>query len=223
LHSIERMRYRDETFDRHRPVRQMVIDVTGMPFPHYMLGAVLEPFGMKESTFEQPLPVDQATLTASAHDRRRSVLKGRWHIYPEMAAAGLWTTPSDLARFAIGLQQAATGRSAKVLSRETARRMLAVEKDGYGLGVELEGTGTALRFGHGGRDEGFDARLTAFAETGQGAVIMINTNDNSRMVSRILEAIARRVSVARSSGAFSFGAPAGSGRRSQADRMHRPL
>jgi hypothetical protein len=77
------------------------------------------------------------------------------------------------------------------MSREMAHRMLAVEKDGYGLGVSLEGTGTALRFAHGGRDEGFDANLTAFAETGQGAVIMINTNDNSRMVSRILKAIKR--------------------------------
>ena len=172
-------------------MQQMVIDVTGKPFPQFMHEAVLEPFGMKESTFEQPLPVDKARLTASAHDFHRSVLKGRWHIYPEMAAAGLWTTPSDLARFAIGLQQAATGRSAKVLSREMARRMLAVEKDGYGLGVALEGTGPSLRFAHGGRDEGFDAHLTAFAETGQGAVIMINTNDNSRMVPRILQAIAR--------------------------------
>jgi CubicO group peptidase (beta-lactamase class C family) len=172
-------------------MQQMVIDVTGRPFPQFMHGAVLEPLGMKESTFEQPLPADTARLTASGHDPDRSVVKGRWHIYPEMAAAGLWTTPSDLARFAIGLQQADTGRSEKVLSREMARRMLSVEKDGYGLGVGVEGTGTALRFGHGGRDAGFDARLTAFAETGQGAVIMINTNDNSRMVSRIFEAIAR--------------------------------
>ena len=172
-------------------MQQMVIDVTGRPFPQFMHGAVLEPFGMKESTFEQPLPADKAGRTASGHESDRSVLKGRWHIYPEMAAAGLWTTPSDLARFAIGLQQAATGRSANVLSREMARRMLTVEKDGYGLGVGLEGTGTGLQFGHGGRDAGFDARLTAFAETGQGAVIMININDNSRMVSRILDAIAR--------------------------------
>ena len=66
-----------------------------------------------------------------------------------------------------------------------------IEKDHDGLGVFLEGSGQALRFGHGGRDEGFDARLIAYAETGQGAAIMINANDNSRMISRILESIAR--------------------------------
>ena len=172
-------------------MQQLVIDVTGKPFPQFMREAVLEPLGMKESTFEQPLPADKAKLTASGHGFGRGVVKGRWHIYPEMAAAGLWTTPSDLARFAIGLQQAAAGRSTKVLSREMTRRMLAEEKGGYGLGVGLEGAGTTLRFGHGGRDEGFDAHLTAFAETGQGAAIMINANDNSRMVPRILKAIAR--------------------------------
>jgi hypothetical protein len=72
-----------------------------------------------------------------------------------------------------------------------ARRMLTEEKNSYGLGVSLQGSGTTLRFGHSGRDEGFDARLVAYAETGQGAAIMINANDNSQMVSRILEAIAR--------------------------------
>jgi hypothetical protein len=69
--------------------------------------------------------------------------------------------------------------------------MLTDQKDHDGLGVFLEGSGQALRFGHGGRDQGFDARLIAYAETGQGAAIMINANDNSRMISRILESIAR--------------------------------
>ena len=114
-----------------------------------------------------------------------------------MAAAGLWTTPSDLARFAIGVQEALAGKSAKTLSPAMARQMLTEQKNDYGLGVSVEGSGTALRFGHGGRDEGFDARLVAYAETGQGAAIMINANDNSQMISRILEAIAARVSLAR--------------------------
>jgi hypothetical protein len=146
---------------------------------------------MRESTFEQPLPAEKARLTASGHLRDRSPVKGKWHIYPEMAAAGLWTTPSDLARFAIGVQEAVAGRSGKTLSQPMARQMITEQKNTYGLGVGLEGSGTSLRFGHGGRDEGFDAHLTAYAETGQGAAIMINANDNSGMVPRILQAIAR--------------------------------
>jgi CubicO group peptidase (beta-lactamase class C family) len=172
-------------------MQQLVIDVTAKPFPQFMQEAVLAPLEMKESTFEQPLPDDTARRTATGHYRDRTIVKGKWHIYPEMAAAGLWTTPSDLARFAVGLQQAAAGKSGKTLSQGMARQMLTDEKDGYGLGVGVEGSGPKLRFGHGGRDEGFDARLVAYAETGQGAAIMINANDNSQMVSRILDAIAR--------------------------------
>jgi hypothetical protein len=107
-----------------------------------------------------------------------------------MAAAGLWTTPCDLARFAIGVQEAAAGKLGKTLSQQLAHQMLTDQKNGYGLGLGLQGSGSTLRFGHGGRDEGFDARLVAYAETGQGAVIMINANDNSQMVSRVLEVIA---------------------------------
>ena len=172
-------------------MQQMIIDVTGKPFPQFMQEAVLGPLGMEESTFEQPLPAEKAKLTATGHLQDRSLVKGKWHIYPEMAAAGLWTTPSDLSRFAIGVQEALAGQSDKTLSQKMTRQMLTEEKDNDGLGVFLEGSGSTLRFGHGGRDEGFDARLIAYAETGQGAAIMINANDNSQMVSRILEAIAR--------------------------------
>jgi CubicO group peptidase (beta-lactamase class C family) len=172
-------------------VQQMIIDVTGKPFPLFMLEAVLRPLGMDSSTFEQPLPAEKAKLAATGHLSERSLVKGRWHIYPEMAAAGLWTTPSDLLRFALGVQAAYSGKSGAVLSREMARQMLTVVKDNYGLGVGLQGSGRALRFGHGGRDEGFDARLWAYAETGQGVAIMINTNDNSQMLSRIERAVAR--------------------------------
>jgi len=171
-------------------MQQLVLDVTGRAYPLYMGEAVLEPLGMNESTFEQPLPGAKAKVTATGHYQDRSLVKGRWHIYPEMAAAGLWATPSDLARFAIGVQNAYAGKPGAVLSRQTTREMLTKLKNNYGLGVGLNGEGRTLRFAHGGRDEGFDAMLMAYAETGQGAVIMINANDNSRMVSRILSRIA---------------------------------
>ncbi len=172
-------------------MQQLIVDVTGAPFPRFMQEAVLGPLAMKDSTFEQPLPAGTAKQTASGYLGDRTPVKGRWHIYPEMAAAGLWTTPSDLARFAIGIQEALAGKSNKLLSQRMARQMLTDQKDHDGLGVFLEGSGQTLRFGHGGRDNGFDARLIAYAETGQGAAIMINANDNTPMISRILESIAR--------------------------------
>ena len=173
-------------------MQQMMLDVTGQPFPEYMRQTVLAPIGMSHSSYEQPLPPEMAAATASGHYAGQKPVIGRWHVYPEMAAAGLWTTPTDLARFAIEVQQSFAGRSSKVVSPAMTHRMLTEERDGDGLGLFLQGAGRTLLFNHNGRDEGFDASLNAFAETGQGIVVMINANDNSRMINRITAFVAKR-------------------------------
>lgn len=172
-------------------MQQLVIDITGQPFPDYMRANVLAPLGMMASTYDQPLPAALAAKTATGHLTDRSAVPGRWHLYPEMAAAGLWTTPTDLARYAIGVQQMLAGKS-KVLSADMARQMLTVQKGSYGLGPGVAGSGATLRFSHGGRDQGFDAFLEAYAESGDGIVIMVNANDNSRAVRRIINFIAKK-------------------------------
>lgn len=172
-------------------MQQMVADVSGQAFPDYMRDAVLTPLGMHESSYVQPPPAERARLNASGHLADRSRVAGRWHVYPEMAAAGLWTNASDLARYAIGVQQSLAGTSNPVISAALTQQMLSPQIENAGLGVFLHGSGSAQRFSHGGRDEGFDTLLTAFSRTGQGAVIMINANDNSRMMDRLTDAIGR--------------------------------
>ncbi|MGH7754490.1 MAG: hypothetical protein ACREN5_16925, partial [Gemmatimonadales bacterium] len=98
---------------------------------------------------------------------------------------------TDLARFAIEIQETLAGRGHGVISPAMALQYLTVQKGSYGLGIAVRGSDSTLGFSHGGRDEGFDAQLVAFAETGQGAVIMINANDNSRFMGRILDFIGR--------------------------------
>ena len=171
--------------------QQLMIDVTGQPFPRYMQLAVLGPIGMTSSSFEQPLPGARASLTAAGYYADGTPVRGRWHLYPEMAAAGLWTTPTDLAKFAIEIQETLAGRGHGVVSQATARQYVTEQKDGYALGLGVLGSGKSLRFTHGGRDEGFDTQLMAGAESGEGVVVMINANDNSPMVSRIQGHIAR--------------------------------
>jgi CubicO group peptidase (beta-lactamase class C family) len=173
-------------------LQQMLLDVTGKPFPEFMSETVLSPIRMTSSTYQQPLPADRARLSATGHYEDRSLVRGRWHIYPEMAAAGLWTTPSDLARFAIEIERTLAGKSHAVISQSMARQMLTDQKDGDGLGVFLRGSGASLRFGHNGRDEGFDALLVAYPKTGQGVAIMINANDDSHMMDRILNFIGQK-------------------------------
>jgi hypothetical protein len=170
----------------------LVSDVTGKPFAQYMSEAVLGPVRMSHSTYEQPLPPARAAHTASGYYPDRSAVSGKWHVYPEMAAAGLWTTPTDLARFAMEVQQSLAGKSNNVISQAMTRQQLTAQMNDFGLGLGLSGSGVARTFGHNGRDEGFDAMMLAFAETGQALVVMINANDNSGMMNRIVQAVARK-------------------------------
>ncbi|MFO7693433.1 MAG: serine hydrolase [Vicinamibacterales bacterium] len=170
-------------------MQQLLMDVTGRPFPLLLAELVLQPVGMSDSSYEQPLPEPRRAAAASGHRADGSLLPGRFHTYPEMAAAGLWTTPTDLARFLIEIQQALQGRS-KVLTPATARQMVAVQKGNYGLGLSIEGAGTSAAFGHGGANAGFKCQMTAFIESGRGAVVMTNGDQGGRLASEVLRAVA---------------------------------
>ena len=170
--------------------QQLMIDVGGRPFPAVMSDLVLRPLGMTDSTYEQPLPAALAAQAASAHGSSGTPIPGRYHTYPEMAAAGLWTTPTDLAKFEMELQRALAGTS-NVIPAATAREMTTNVMDNYGLGLSLSGTGSDARFGHGGSNEGFRCQMTAFISGGRGAVVMTNGDRGAPLASEILRAIAR--------------------------------
>ena len=105
-------------------LQQLVIDLTGRPFADVARELVLEPLGMEESTYEQPLPEAWRSRAATGHRTAGIPVQGRWHVYPELAAAGLWTTPRDLARFVIGVQRAQDGAPDAILSRQIVDELL---------------------------------------------------------------------------------------------------
>jgi CubicO group peptidase (beta-lactamase class C family) len=172
--------------------QQLVVDVVGRPFPRIMQDLVLRPLGMTRSTYEQPLPDERAGEAATAHPSKNRPVEGRWHVYPEMAAAGLWTTPSDLARAGIDVQSALKGQSDRLLNPDKAVAMVTPGiAEMIGIGFFLSGKGENVRFGHGGVDEGFDANMTFYKDKGLGAVVMLNSNEGFPLMAEIERAIAR--------------------------------
>jgi hypothetical protein len=172
-------------------MQQLLSDVLGKSFPEILREKVLEPAGMVESTYEQPLPESRFAQASTAHLGNGKPVKGGWHTYPEMAAAGLWTTPTDLCRFAIAVMEAFHGRMEVPLSQATVRAMLTEVDGGYGLGFSVEGEGETLQFGHGGSNAGFKCALVAWARSGQGAAIMTNGDFGSPLLSEILHSLSR--------------------------------
>jgi CubicO group peptidase (beta-lactamase class C family) len=168
----------------------LVTDVTKEPLPEFMRTTVFDPLGMAHSTYQQPLPPSFVADAASGHTATGDVLPGKYHTYPEMTAAGLWTTPTDLATLAIELQRTYAGQSSKIIDRATLQQMFTVQKAPFGLGYVLVGSGPDLEFGHNGDDAGFKTAFVAFAERGQGAVIMVNGDRGDALLTEILASIA---------------------------------
>jgi len=171
-------------------MQQLLIDVTGESFPALMKRQVLEPAGMRLSTFEQPLPGSRRNEAASGHNGEGVVMKGKWPIQPEMAAAGLWTTPTELAKWVLEIANAWGGRPSKLLSKKMATEMLTVQKAEWGLGLVLKGTGQSFSFGHSGANLGFRADFEMYPAIGKGAVVMTNGDLGSYLINEIFQSIA---------------------------------
>jgi CubicO group peptidase (beta-lactamase class C family) len=176
--------------------QQVLADVTGQPFGPFMQETILGPVGMQDSVFQEPLGAELAARAATGHDAEGAPLPGKWHVYPELAAAGLCTTPSDLARFVIAVQKAHAGAPGALLSKAMASRMLTVASvgdlgialgNGLGLFIDQRGKGT---FAHvsmeqPGGAEGFRALLVASTEGGYGLVVMTNADGGSKLADEI--------------------------------------
>ncbi|MGQ0647548.1 MAG: serine hydrolase domain-containing protein [Gemmatimonadaceae bacterium] len=150
-------------------------EFTGQPFADLMRSLVLEPLGMTGSTYQQPAPPEWASRMSRAHNGAGRRMGAPWHIYPEQAAAGLWTTPSDLARFAIEVQKAVRGPKGAVLTQASAREMTSPVGTGpFAVGLQVEKRGEGWYFMHGGSNWGFQCNLIAHYRKGYGVVIMTN-------------------------------------------------
>ncbi|HEY1056883.1 MAG TPA: serine hydrolase domain-containing protein, partial [Emticicia sp.] len=128
----------------------IVMDITKEPYAQYMWNNVLKPMGMLNSTYAQPPLNKKPNQLATGYKENKEEIRGKYHIYPEQAAAGLWTNPTDLAHYIIETQLSLAGKSDKVLSKEMTRLRLSpfVDKD-LGLGVFLGQKGSTKTFGHG--------------------------------------------------------------------------
>lgn len=156
-------------------VQQLMEDVAGAPFADLMRELVLAPAGMARSTYAQPLPQERWSEAASAHLDDGSAVPGGWHVYPELAPAGLWTTPRDLARFALAVLRALRGGEGALLSAALAREMLTVQGEGpAGLGPMVAGDGDAGSFSHGGSNAGFKCTLRTLRDGRLGYAVMTN-------------------------------------------------
>jgi CubicO group peptidase (beta-lactamase class C family) len=167
----------------------ILMDVTHQAYDKYMYNTVLKPLGMTASSYTQP-PADTQDLLATGYDERGNEIKGKYHIYPEQAAAGLWTNPTDLAKYIIETQLSLQGKSNKVLNQEMTRlRLTPYIDNSAALGVFIDELNGEKYFQHSGSDVGFLTKYYGSMEGGNGVVVMVNS-DNGGIMNEIINSVA---------------------------------
>ena len=174
-------------------ILQLAINnLTGRPYSEILRDYVLAPVGMTHSTFEQPLPPERDKNAARAHSGDGKAMGAKWHVYPEQAAAGLWTTPTDLAKFAIEVQKSLRNEANNVLSQPMTNEMLSpVGVGDFAVGFETMKKGQGWYFQHGGSNWGFMCTLRAHKVKGYGYAIMTNAQRGGIITQELGERIER--------------------------------
>jgi CubicO group peptidase (beta-lactamase class C family) len=170
-------------------VQLMLVDQLKKPFPQIMNETVIKPLGLTHSSYDQPQPPERQAMAASGYQPDGKMVEGKFHVYPEMAAAGLWTTPTDLAKVAIEVALSKQGKSNLVLSQATTKEMLTIQADPVGIGFFLKKD--TDEFGHGGADEGFQAVLTGFYNSGKGMAVMANSDNGFLLFGALATSVAK--------------------------------
>ena len=163
-------------------------DATGKPFPQLMRELVLDPVGMIDSSFDQPPDAALTARATSGHFGDGAALPGRFHLFPEHAAAGLWSTPTDLAKLLVQLAHTWQGFSSIFLHRRTLEEILTRQNGGpYGLGAAVAGDGASLVLMKRGQNIGYQGYLILYPATGQGMVVMTNSDNGSRLAEALIK------------------------------------
>ncbi len=170
-------------------IGKLLEDITNLPFETYMKEFILQPIGMDSSIFEQPLPQELHSMASAAYNKKGKIIDGLWHNYPEQAAGGLWTTPTDLAKYCIEIQEILNGKPDGILQRGMVDQMLTKHKNDWGLGMYIGGEGNKTGYEHDGKNAGFVTYLVSFPYQKNAAVIMTNGDNGEGLIEEILSAI----------------------------------
>jgi len=170
-------------------IQQLLDDVTETDFQKLATDSVLVPFDMRASTFAFPLPQKLASNAAMAYRSDGEPVVGGPRVHPESASAGLWSTPSDLAKLAIGVQGSLSGKNKRVISPSTARLMLTPVNNQQAIGFVVGGSTDRKYFNHGGVNFGYRCLLVAYQD-GEGVAVMTNSDNGEALIQEIVRTVA---------------------------------
>lgn len=171
-------------------IQLMMMEASQQDFPQLLQDIVFTPLDMQHSRFAARLPEQERKNAAAGHNGSGAAIPGLWHQNPELAAAGMWSTAADLAKIIIEVQKSDAGTSDKILSSQMTKTMLTRGLGETGLGFFVEQQPDRTSFSHSGGNKGFRTLLFGYTKTGQGAVVLTNSDNGMALIEEIFTSIA---------------------------------
>ncbi|MFD3450213.1 serine hydrolase domain-containing protein [Microbacteriaceae bacterium 4G12] len=159
-------------------IQQVIEDSCAKPFAQVMNEHIFQPLKMENSTLEPFIQEESRQISSCGHNKHGELVEGAYPIYPYPAAAGLWTTPSDLALLVIEFLNSLKGESKIGISVSTAKEMIRPQgcRDWAGLGIFLDGLEQEIEMSSLGWGVGFQCMMVAYPYLQTGAIIMTNAD-----------------------------------------------
>lgn len=168
-------------------LEMLISDVTKQSFQQYVEKSILAKLNMHNSRFDQPINIAKYPNIALGYSNRLPI-EGGYFVYPELAAAGMWSTAEDIGKFVIGLQNSIQESPDALLSSNSMRDMLSPYKDSMsGLGIVVDD----MYFSHTGHNNGYVSMMLGHDKKGYGLAILTNA-EKPRIISEIIMAVGKR-------------------------------
>ena len=153
----------------------MLQEVMRKPFEDIAQELVFDPLRLEHAFFASDEKIARfENRMATGYDDRGLPIPGRFPLVPDLAASGLWSTPTELLMIAKAFMKAFHGEDA-FLQAESAREMARPAKDfpWTGLGLFVSGKDTLVSQGWG---ENGQCMMKMNTRTRRIAVVMTNRN-----------------------------------------------
>ena len=173
-------------------ISQLIItDLTHQSYEKYMFDNMLKPMGMKNSFYSAAPPQkNELNKYAMGYTKEGAKVKATFHVYPEQAPMGLWTTPTDLSKYIIETQLAYQGKSSKVLNQQMTSLQLTPYIDNSAtMGAFIGDRNGEKYFFHDAGNEGYRGLYYGSVEGGNGMVVFVNSDDGN-IILELLNSVA---------------------------------
>ena len=173
-------------------IAQAVVEAQSQQtFETIMAAHIFDPIGMSASSFALKTPGGPVAGIALATDGSGTPIDGGWNVYPEQAAAALWTTPTDYLKFIMALMTASDENTSNGLSARVVNEVLTPVSQNYGLGMGIRNSEGRLQYSHSGSNRGYRAFVKALPDTTEAFIVMTNAPGGAPLGSEIMRAASK--------------------------------